>query len=146
MRTMLASLLSVVVLSCYACGGKSTNSPDPAPDQTGAVSAVPGEQLKGTGPMRLDDLLRGRAAGLDVIPTADGVFKLRIRGMGTVNEDREPLILVNNVEVPSRALESALSGLTRDDIKQVTVLKDVASTSVYGMRGAGGVILITTKR
>ena len=66
--------------------------------------------------------------------------------MGTVNEDREPLILVNNVEVPSRALESALSGLTRDDIKQVTVLKDVASTSVYGMRGAGGVILITTKR
>ncbi|HEX6559874.1 MAG TPA: TonB-dependent receptor plug domain-containing protein [Longimicrobiales bacterium] len=143
MRT--TSTLSLAVLLLCSCGGKSSPEQTPAPDKTGAVSTVSGAQLKGT-TMRLDELLRGRAAGLDVITTDAGVVRLRIRGMGSINGDPEPLILVNNIEVPINALENALAGLTREDITEVRVLKDVASTSVYGMRGAGGVILIMTKR
>lgn len=140
-----ALTLTMVVLLHSGCGGKSAPEQAPPPDNTAAVSTVSGAQLKGTA-MRLDELLRGRAAGLDVVTGEDGVTRLRIRGMGSINGDPEPLVLVNNIEVPVSRLENALAGMTREDIKEVRVLKDVASTSVYGMRGAGGVILITTKR
>lgn len=50
------------------------------------------------------------------------------------------------MQVSAGQLETALAGLTTADIRQIDVLKDVASTAIYGMRGAGGVILITTRR
>jgi TonB-dependent SusC/RagA subfamily outer membrane receptor len=70
-----------------------------------------------------------------------------IRG-GTVVDGvhPEPLFIVDGTEISPRDVESALAGLTRDDIKRVDVLKDLSSTAVYGTRGAGGVILITTTR
>ena len=70
----------------------------------------------------------------------------RIRGTNSLQNDRAPLFVVDGIQIPDHGVHTALAGLTPDDIRQVDVLKDVASTSIYGMRGSGGVILITTRR
>ena len=144
--------LFAIAIGCAAtlqagCGPHTPAATPPAPERsTGAVSTATGAQLRGGQAARLDELLRGRAAGLEVIALPDGSYSFKIRGNASNTGNQEPLIIVDGVEVARQSLDSALAGLTRDDIKQVEVLKDVASTSSYGMRAAGGVILITTKR
>lgn len=80
------------------------------------------------------DYLKSRVPGLDV--KSDGT--LRIRGVTSVNSSVDPLILVDGVEYRD------ISSISPADVKSVSVLKD-ASASIYGVRGANGVILITTK-
>ena len=119
---------------------------------TGAVTTISGDDISKARPMRIDELLRGKAAGLDVIQNGNTV-SFRIRGSGGLDTSGvgrsaaslEPLVIVDDMQIQQGNIMNALAGLTPDDIKQVTVLKDLASTSIYGGRGAGGVILITTK-
>lgn len=81
------------------------------------------------------DYLRGKVPGLMVTPDN----RILIRGVNSINSSNDPLILVDGMEV------SNLSSVNPNDVRSVNVLKD-ASTSIYGVRGANGVILITTKR
>jgi TonB-dependent SusC/RagA subfamily outer membrane receptor len=117
----------------------------PAGGTTGAVTSVSENESVRAGVFNIEELLRGRIAGLQVVRTATGV-QYRIRGQNSILNDQEPLFIVDGIPTTSRQLESALSGVVTEDIRQVDVLKDVASTSIYGMRGAGGVIIITTRR
>ena len=64
--------------------------------------------------------------------------RIIIRGVGSINSSNDPLILVDGSEITD------LSTINPNDVKSVNVLKD-ASSSIYGVRGANGVILITTK-
>ncbi|MEP6492050.1 MAG: TonB-dependent receptor plug domain-containing protein [bacterium] len=111
---------------------------------TGAVSMLSQDQITGR-PRSIEELLRGRVPGLEVIPQGNGVT-FRIRSTGSMLADQEPLVVVDGMMIQAGNTANALAGLTPDDIKRVDVLKDVASTSIYGGRGAGGVIVITTKR
>jgi TonB-dependent starch-binding outer membrane protein SusC len=158
---MLAGAAALVLIGC---GGRGLPPAGPAPGEvdvgygtqptdkvTGAVTTIGEQQAAGTPrPLRLEDLLRGKVAGLQVVTRPDGRQSLRIRGGTTSlsgNTDQEPLVIVDGVQIPSQEnLVSALSGLSPEDIRQVDVLKDIASTSIYGLRGAAGVILITTNR
>lgn len=116
-------------------------------DQTGAVTSVSADELGRSRPTNVEELLRGRVAGLEIIPRAGGGYVFRIRGLNAAGAAQpEPLFVVDGVKLSPNDLESALSGLTREDIRQVDVLKDIASTSIYGMAGAGGVVVITTTR
>ena len=139
------------------CGGPELPPAGPAPGEvdvgygarpagstTGAVSTV-SEDETATAQLRIEELLRGRVAGLQVITTATGV-SYRLRGQNSILSDQEPLFIVDGVPTSSAQLRSALSGVATEDIRQIDVLKDVASTSIYGIRGAGGVIIITTRR
>lgn len=81
------------------------------------------------------DYLKGRVAGVQVI----GNKIIIIRGVGTINGSTDPLILVDGVKTDD------ISYLNPIDVADVTVLKD-ASSSIYGVQGANGVILITTKK
>jgi len=118
---------------------------------TGAVTTI-GEDDITKKPLRIEDLLRGKVPGLVVVHNGNAI-SFRIRGTSSMNaqaggafgDDREPLVVVDGVPIQEGNIANALAGLTPDDIKQINVLKDVASTSVYGVRGANGVILITTK-
>ena len=161
---MSASWIQVVRLGSTAalvwlagCGGPELPPAGPAPGEvdvgygarpagstTGAVSTV-SEDETATAQLRIDELLRGRVAGLQVISTATGVT-YRLRGQSSILNDQEPLFIVDGVPTSSAQLRAALSGVSTEDIRQIDVLKDVASTSIYGMRGAGGVIIITTRR
>ena len=67
--------------------------------------------------------------------------KVRIRGVGSINAGTEPLYVVDGMP-----FDGDLSSLNTQDIESMTVLKDAASTALYGARGANGIIMITTKK
>lgn len=114
-------------------------------DLTGAVATVDMEKTFGSRPVTdLGRGLQGATPGL-TIRTGSGDLgknpKITLRGVsGSLNGDgAKPLILLDNVEIQD------LQMVNPDDVESITVLKDAASTSIYGARAAWGVILITTK-
>jgi TonB-linked SusC/RagA family outer membrane protein len=112
---------------------------------TGAVTSVDVEKTLGSRP--ISDVgrgLQGAVAGLTIqIPSgevgSDPIIKIR-GAVSSIEGGKTPLILVDNVEVPS------IQTINPNDIESISVLKDAASTSIYGSKGAAGVLLITTKR
>jgi TonB-linked SusC/RagA family outer membrane protein len=112
-------------------------------DVTGAVSSVGARQVKDVPLSSAAQILQGRLAGVQVMssegaPGADVV--IRVRGGGSITQDNSPLYIVDGVQV-----ENALSVIAPQDIASVDVLKDASTTSIYGARGANGVVIITTK-
>ncbi|WP_425392132.1 SusC/RagA family TonB-linked outer membrane protein [Ekhidna sp.] len=108
---------------------------------TGAVSSVTSEELNKQPVARIDQAIQGRVAGVQILNQSGQpgeAPQIRIRGIGT-NGDNSPLILVDGIAVAS------IDNLNAGDIQSVEVLKDAASSSIYGARAANGVILITTK-
>ena len=103
-----------------------------------AVTSVDMNSTAVTGYSDIGEYLRGRVPGLTVIK--DGArYRFIIRGVSTINGPSEPLFIVDGVEMAD------ISYLNPRDVKSVEVLKD-SSSSIYGFRGAYGVILITTRR
>jgi TonB-linked SusC/RagA family outer membrane protein len=112
-------------------------------DLTGAVSSVGAKDLKDIPLNSAADALEGRLAGVQ-ITIADGQpgaqADIYIRGRSSITQSGQPLYIVDGVE-----LDNALSIIAPQDIESIDVLKDAASTSIYGSRGSNGVIVITTK-
>lgn len=113
----------------------------PEKQVTGSISSLNEKKLGGDRPIKMEEFLRGRVPGLEVVKG-----RLRIRGTNSLMSQQAPLIVVDGIPMSSADLDVALAGLTHKDIRQVDVLKDVASTAIYGLRGAGGVIVINTWR
>lgn len=111
---------------------------------TGTATVVKKENLEAKTVSNVSQALRGEVAGVNVI-TASGApgseATIRIRGFGSVNGNRDPLYVVDGAP-----FTSDISSINPADIENMTVLKDAAATSIYGSRGANGVILITTKK
>jgi len=108
---------------------------------TTAISKVDGKALQDIPISTIGEGLRGKIAGARVYqsnnsPGADAVF--RIRGGSSINKTNDPLVLVDGVE-------RAFSGVNPNDVESIEVLKDAASTAIYGSRASNGVVLITTK-
>lgn len=111
-------------------------------DVTGAIASIGPRELKQSPVANLSNALAGRLPGLITVqnsgePGADGAA-LYIRGFGTTGNSA-PLILVDGIE-------RDFSSLDPNEVSNVTILKDAASTAIYGIRGANGVVLITTRR
>src|SRR5690606_38512971 len=109
---------------------------------TTAISKVDGKALQDIPISTIGEGLRGKIAGARVYqsnnsPGADAVF--RIRGGSSINKTNDPLVLVDGVE-------RAFSGVNPNDVESIEVLKDAASTAIYGSRASNGVVLITTKK
>ena len=124
-----------------ACSRPMVREPGSVEQQTGATTSLGSEPS--SGPLTVDELLRGRVAGLQIVALPGGGYSYSIRNM---EAGVQPLFLVDGIEIPPQQLESALSGLTRTDIRKVEVFKDLASTAMYGVRGSGGVVIISTKK
>jgi TonB-linked SusC/RagA family outer membrane protein len=110
---------------------------------TGSIVTIKNEDLLKRQVASTSNLLQGIAPGVSVQqqsgkPGGDGA-NIRIRGIGSINAGTFPLILVDNVEMSIDAIDPNV-------IDNITVLKDAASTAIFGARAANGVILITTKR
>ena len=118
---------------------------------TGSVATVSAEQADVGRVVSPEELLQGRVAGVQVINSGEpgGVTNLRIRGGTSVSSSNEPLFVVDGVPLPVGGGLSAgrnpLNFINPEDIQSLTVLKDAASTAIYGSRGANGVVLIETK-
>ena len=110
---------------------------------TASIAKVSSEDLAGVAPVRMDNALKGLAAGVQVTTNSgqpgDGA-RVRVRGIGTIN-DSDPLYIVDGMPI-----EGNLDYLSPNDIESIEVLKDAASGAVYGARAANGVVLVTTKR
>ncbi|HEX5554761.1 MAG TPA: TonB-dependent receptor [Chitinophagaceae bacterium] len=111
---------------------------------TGAVSSVSTEQLRQSSSASLANALAGRLSGLTSIQSGGGQpgrddATMYLRGAATTN-GKGPLILIDGVP------RDNIRTLDPNEVASVTVLKDASSTAVFGVRGANGVILITTKR
>lgn len=105
---------------------------------TTSVSKVEVADIQIKGYTSIGDYLKGRVAGLQVMKVGNG-YKYLIRGISSLNAPTDPLFIVDGVEV------SDIDFVSPNDVVTVEVLKD-ASASIYGNRGACGVIIITTKR
>ena len=119
---------------------------DTTASRTGATQALDSKGLKADrGVQSVEELIQGRFAGVEVVRLAGGGFSLRIRGAGSFMSSGEPLYVLDGIALPP-APGGALVGVAPHDIDRIEVLKDPSTTSLYGVRGANGVILIKTKR
>lgn len=127
--------LNEVVVVGYATQKKAT--------LTGAVSSISSDKIQERKVASLSNALQGTMPGVTVQqtsgqPGSDGA-SIRIRGLGSINSDSNPLILVDGIEMD-------LNQIDANSIESISVLKDAASASIYGSRASNGVILVTTKR
>jgi len=95
---------------------------------------------------RIEQLIEGRASGVRVIHGQDGSFRLQIRGVSSPAGHNDPLVVIDGTPTTEFRPGSALTSLNPQDVVRIDVLKDAASTAFYGMRGANGVIVITTRQ
>ncbi|WP_353138998.1 TonB-dependent receptor [Pseudopedobacter sp.] len=112
-------------------------------DLTGSVSSINEKQLKDIPVNSAAEALTGRLAGVQVT-TSEGSpgaeVQIKVRGGGSITQSNDPLYIIDGVQV-----EDGLASLSPQDIASVDVLKDASATSIYGARGANGVVIITTK-
>mgnify|MGYP000284388930 FL=1 len=110
-------------------------------DVTSAVVSVKAEDFTKGNFNDAGDLIKGKVAGLTITkPSGDpgAVTQISLRGIATVSGNAQPLVLVDGVP-------GSLSSVPPENIASIDVLKDASAAAIYGTRGAGGVIIITTK-
>ena len=129
-------LLDEVVVIGYGTQSKS--------HLTGSVSKVNNEKLDQIAVSRVDDALIGQVSGVQVqsVSAEAGAAPLvRIRGVGSINANAGPAVVVDGIVVS----QDFLGNMDMNDIESFEVLKDASSAAIYGSEGSNGVIMITTK-
>lgn len=130
------AMLDDVVIVAYGTAKKK--------DLTGAITTLKSSDIKNRSVSTVTRALEGQISGIQTTsstgqPGSDA--NIYIRGIGSFNASRTAMILLDGVPYPS-----TLSTINPDDIATVTVMKDAASTSLYGSRAANGIVAVTTKR
>lgn len=133
-------------------------------DVTGAVSTVKAADLNHTNAVSIDNMLQGKAAGLNVTASTaqpGGALNINIRGAISPNGDNSPLYVIDGFPISTNSSteynsstgsfrggfqRSPLNSLNPNDIESIDILKDAGATAIYGSAAANGVILITTKK
>jgi TonB-linked SusC/RagA family outer membrane protein len=133
-------------------------------DVTGALTSVKVKDNVANQSGTIDQLLQGRAAGVQVTQNAGAPgsgISVKIRGTNSLRGNNEPLYVVDGVIISSagedviaaggvgnsgQETQNGLNGINPRDIESIQVLKDASATAIYGSRGANGVVLITTKQ
>jgi TonB-dependent SusC/RagA subfamily outer membrane receptor len=134
---VLVTTLAALLTAC-ASGGRSAGS------SAASTSTVTSQEIDQTANTPIEDVLRGRIAGVSVSRAQDGGLFVRVRGSTSFNSSEAPLYVVDGVALqPSPS--GSLQGINVYDIESIRVLKDPASLTMYGSRGANGVIVIKTK-
>jgi TonB-dependent SusC/RagA subfamily outer membrane receptor len=113
-------------------------------DVNTAVNSASGEKMRKNSPRTVADMLVGRFPGVEVRTLSNGSATIRIRGTRSFRSAEEPLIVVDGI--PQHGGAQTLMDMSPRDVESIEVLKDAAASSVYGARGANGVILIATRK
>jgi TonB-dependent SusC/RagA subfamily outer membrane receptor len=93
-----------------------------------------------------EQLLEGRVPGVEVQRLGGDRYSVRVRGGGSLAGTGDPLFVVDGVPFPvGVSVRDLAAGINPGDVARIDVLKDAMATATYGMRGANGVILITTR-
>ena len=111
----------------------------------GSAQAVKAEDIEKKNPSDITKALAGEVAGVQVVNSSGqpgSVASIRIRGIGSINASSTPLYVVDGIPLDA----GSISSIDPSDIASTTILKDATATSLYGSRGANGVVVITTKK
>lgn len=131
-----SKILEEVVVVAYGSQNKAT--------VTGSITSISKEDLVQSPQANISNSLVGRMPGLIATQRSgapgEDASTLYIRGVGTFTDNTSPLIMVDGVERPS------FDGIDPNEIESLNILKDASATAVYGVKGANGVILITTRK
>ncbi len=141
MRYIVLSYITFLSVSC-AVSNHSVSNDDPSGLKTNKTNLI--DEVNTPYPaLELIDYLR-RVPGIQVI-TAGGTPQVRIRSGVSFMGESEPLYVIDNIRV-GNDYSAAAASVDVNDIKSISVIKDVSSTSFYGFQGANGVIIIHTKK
>lgn len=126
---------------------------------TGSIVSVGADEIDKTAIQDPISILQGRAAGVQVTSNSGapgGEMSIRVRGNSSLNSGNNPLFVVDGIPIESNSISNLngsenfglnpLADINPTDIASIEVLKDAASTAIYGSRAANGVVMITTKR
>jgi len=130
-------------------------------DLTTAVQTISMKELDGVSASSVDEALQGRISGMDVVANSGDPgagMSIRIRGTASISSSNAPLIVIDNIPYDTEINKdfnfatadeeryAQMLNLAPENIKEISVLKDAASTAVWGSRAANGVLMVTTKR
>ncbi|MEQ3498393.1 TonB-dependent receptor [Tenacibaculum sp. SSH1-16] len=130
-----ANLLEEIVIVGYGSTSKK--------DLTGSVATIGVEQLQDKPVANVTQALQGKTSGLQIVSTggrAGDATQISIRGNGSLSASNSALYIIDGVP------QEDMSGISPEDIKSISILKDAASTAIYGSRASNGVVLIQTNR
>lgn len=162
-RPPIVAMLLAVITGVAACSGNRTPRPEAEAGGEGAdsvsvgygrsersmlpgaVGSVTAEDVKNMHLTRVEEMIDNRIAGVQVTRRPNGEYSIRIRGTTSFTGSNEPLVVIDGVPTGQETTSAALAGLDPYEVERIDVLKD-AGAAMYGVRGAAGVILITTKR
>jgi TonB-dependent SusC/RagA subfamily outer membrane receptor len=142
-RTLLP-LVAFVALAT-GCGGPKQTGGATAPAPKPTRDALSSEDVARNPNVPIEEMLRGRIAGVVVSRAEDGGIAVRIRGSSSLTGNNEPLYILDGVAI-TPGPNGSLTGINPYDIASIKVLKDPADITMYGLRGANGVIVIKTKK
>lgn len=139
--------LTVLVTGATACSspGSTAGQGAPAPAEQGAKSTVTSDDVLRNPNVPIEQVLQNKVPGLVVTRAENGTIAMRIRGTSSFSGNNEPLYVVDGVVIQAGP-GGSLAGINPYDIATIKVLKDPAELTMYGSRGANGVIVIKTKK
>lgn len=158
-RLGVGALAGTLLALSAGCIGKAP--PQPAPgaervqigygtqdpgDVMGSVASITEADIDESGAGRIEEVLRAKIPGLDVVRNRNGEYTFRIRGVRSLISGNEPLVVIDGIAASGRNAMVALSLVSPQSVSRIDVLKDAGSLAAFGSRGMNGVILITTKR
>jgi TonB-dependent SusC/RagA subfamily outer membrane receptor len=139
-----SALLLGFATACSSGGGSKAPQTTPAPVAGKTGQEVTAKDISNTPTGSVEKTLEGRFPGVTLFRTSSGGIAIRIRGATSGQALAAPLYIIDGTPVDPGP-EGDLPGLNPYDIESIKVLKDAVSTSMYGVRGANGVIIIKTK-
>ncbi len=132
-------MLAALLVGC-ASSGKGRTSAGPEASSS-SISAKDIDQSPNT---PVEEVLRGKVSGVTVSRAQDGGLFITVRGTTSINASNAPLYVLDGVPLQPTS-SGSLQGINVYDIASIKVLKDPASLTMYGSRGANGVVVITSK-
>lgn len=122
-------------------------------DITGSVVSVKAEDLEQASTATVDQMLQGRAAGLQMVNNsgaAGSSSSIQIRGINSLSSSNEPIYVIDGSIVRSEAGQNVysnpLEGVNPNDIESIEILKDASATAIYGAQAANGVVIVNMKK
>jgi TonB-dependent SusC/RagA subfamily outer membrane receptor len=136
------TLASIAVIAGITAGCASGSARRGAADEKNTVTA---QDIESNPNQPIEKVLQAKVPGVWVTRTPDGGIAVQLRGQSSFYGEQQPLYVVDGVPI-APGPSGALTGVNPHDIESIQVLKDPAETSMYGMRGANGVIVVKTKK
>ncbi len=140
-----AQLMDEVVVVGYGTMKRS--------DITGSMVSVKAEDMQQTSASTMDQMLQGRAAGVQINSNsgaAGGSSSIQIRGVNSLSSSNEPVYVIDGAIVTSEAgadvFSNPLADLNPNDVESIEILKDASATAIYGAQAANGVIIVNMKK